>query len=242
MDLVLITGSQGKVGFELAKYLKESGFEVQPILHDSIYSEYFLPSSSNMLDYDSIFIVHSGQPNAPRSRLQRKRYLSATKNLIEESKIRKIKFVYISSLSAHGSNRSNYARDKLYLEGLTIHNSGTVIKLGLVTGVVGSYTSRILHIKRILSLIRLDFLITSAPTYYTPVNSLSEVSVILQSRDSWGGVKGIFQGTAQTQADLGYFRESVRNIVIFMLFSFTKLGFGSADAFLSLIDGMEVPE
>lgn len=242
MDLILITGSQGKVGFELANSLKEAGFEVQPILHNSIYSKYFLPTSSNMLDYDSIFIVHSGQPNAPRSRLQRKRYLSATKDLIEESKSRKIKFVFISSLSAHSGNRSNYARDKLYLEGLTIHNSGTVVKLGLVSGVDGSYASRILQIKKILSLIRLDFLISSAPTYYTSVNSLSEVSLILQNEDSWGGIKGIFQCTAQAQTDLGYFRENVRNIVIFLLFSFSKFGFGSADAFLSLIDGMEVPE
>lgn len=241
MDLILITGLGGRVGFELAKVFKEDGFEVEPLLHNSIYSEYLLPPVSEFSNYGNVYIVHSGQPNAPRGRLHRKRYLSATKNLIEDSGCRKIKFVFISSLSAHNGNRSNYSKDKMYLEKLTVYNSGSVIKLGVVSEIADSFTFRLLKIQKLLSYIRLDFLITSAPMYYTPAHSLNRVSKFLKSGGSWGCVESIFEGGYRAETKRNFFEEVIKNAVVFILIFLSKSGSGRADAFLSLIDGMKAP-
>jgi hypothetical protein len=242
MDLILITGLRGKVGLELAKTFKEDGFEVIPLSHDSIYSKYLLPDSSMLAKYNRVFIVHSGQPNAPRSRLQRKRYLFATKSLIEESKSRQIRFVFISSLSAHDGNRSNYSKDKLFLERLTIFNSGVVIKLGLVSGISGSYTFRLQKIQKLLSYLWLDFLISSTPMYYTPVGYLRNVSKLLHKGESWPAVYSIFDYGVQNEMERGILKEFIQNSMGFLLVFFSKVGSGNADAFLSLIDGMKAPE
>jgi len=240
-NLILMTGMRGRVGLELAKTFNDAGFEVVPLLNDSTYSQYFLPNASDLSNYKNVFVVHSGQPNAPRSRLQRRRYLLASKNLIEESKSRNIKFVFISSLSAHNDNQSNYSKEKLFLEKLTEYNSGSVIKLGVVTGIAESYTFRISNIQKILSYVGLDYLITSVPMYFTSVELLGNISTFLQNEDSWGGVKSVFDDGTKTEMTLGFFKDSFRNALVLFLLLLSKSGSGRADALLSLIAGMRAP-
>ena len=241
MKLILLTGSHGRVGLHLSKSFEEVGFEVRPISHTQDYSKYYLPGSLDLSSYSEVFIVHSGQPSAPRTRLQRITYLSATRDLIEQANTKSINFVLVSSLSAHGGNRSNYSKEKRLLEEFTIVNSGLVIKLGLVTGLSNGFDVKIKEIMIFLSFFRLSFIIAHSPVYYTKRDSLMNVASDLDKFGTDGEVRIYIDSEFQPLPEINVFLSTFRQVVASLLNFLSKLGSGRADALLSVMDGMKLP-
>lgn len=241
MKLVLLTGSQGRVGFELLKSFKQIGFDVIPISHSVNYSKYHLPSFSSLSDYTEIFIVHSGQPNAPRTRSTRIKYLSATKDLIEDCSKRSLSFVLISSLSVHEDNRSNYSRDKQYLEELTAANSGLIIKLGLVSGLTNGFDVTIARMRNFLAGFHLSFILTSSIFYYTNRSTMMNVALDLDKFGTEGRSRTYFDTEFYPLTELNPLLRIVHRSISTSLSLMSKLGSGSADALLTIMDGMKLP-
>jgi hypothetical protein len=233
---------RGRVGFELSKAFEAIGFEVRPMNHNLDYSKYILPSFSEIATYSDVVVVHSGQPNAPRKRAERIRYLSASRDLIEESRINSLGFVFISSLTAHQANRSNYSRDKQYLEELTIANSGLVVKLGIVSGLKNSYDLKIKEMQTMLSFLRLSFLLTSSTIYYTNVNSLMRVALDLDSLPFYEGYRVYIDAESHPVTKLNVFESSLRQLIGDTLTLLSKAGSGNADVLVGLLDGMSAPK
>jgi hypothetical protein len=241
MKLILLTGAQGRVGFELLTSFKQIGFDVIPISHSIDYSKYHLPSFSALSDYAEIFIVHSGQPNAPRTREARIKYLSATKDLIEDSNMRSLNFVLVSSLSAHKNNRSNYSRDKQYLEELTCANSGLIIKLGLVSGLTNGFDMTIARMRDFLGLFHLSFILTSSTFYYTNRSTIMNVALDLDKFGLDGRSRIYFDTEFYPLTELNPLLRIVRRTISASLSLMSKLGSGNADALLTVMDGMKLP-
>lgn len=242
MDLILLTGSRGRVGSLLTEILERDGFKVIPVDHDSLYSKYILPTLSEVSDFNRIFVLHSGQPNAPRTRSQRKNYLIASVGLMEEANSKRFDFVFISSLSAHPSNRSHYSRDKLKLEKSTKNFSGKIIKLGIVTEIPHSYEIDIQRIQSSVSRFRLDFLFSSTSFYFTRGASLDNVSEFLLDSDPNSGTRCYFDSEEYlgTKAS-NIWTRLIANLAKFFIFSLSRLGISRADALLNLMEGMRIP-
>ena len=162
--------------------------------------------------------------------------------MIEETNSRNFDFVFISSLSAHTNNRSNYSRDKLELERLTTHTCGKVIKLGIVTEIPLSHENRIRKIQGILSRLRLDFLFSSADLYFTRGATLKGVSVFLRDFESKGETRSYFDPEAPAGIMVrSFWMKSLRDGVAFFLLLLSRLGMGQADALLNIMEGMRIP-
>jgi hypothetical protein len=233
---------RGRVGFELSKELEAIGFEVRSVNHNSDYSKYLLPSFSELSNYSDVVVIHSGQPNAPRKRAERVRYLSASRDLIEESRVNSLGFVFVSSLTAHQANRSNYSRDKQYLEELTIANSGLVVKLGIVSGLKNSYDLKIAKLQTVLSFLRLSFLLNSSTIYFTNVNSLKRVALDLVRLHFQKGYRVYIDAEFHPVAKLSVFESSLRRLIANTLSLLSKAGSGKADVLVGLMDGMSAPK
>jgi nucleoside-diphosphate-sugar epimerase len=65
--------------------------------------------------------------------------VEGTRKLLEVCRTRKIRFVFLSTLSAHAGAESHYGRHKLQLEGIVLREGGLVLKLGLVLGQAGVF-------------------------------------------------------------------------------------------------------
>ncbi len=242
MELILLTGARGRVGSLLASFFEKDGFEVRPIEHDPSYSKYVLPTPGDVSNFNRIIVVHSGQPSAPRTRTRRKNYLNASRDLIEGAIANNFEFVFISSLSAHDKNRSNYSRDKLALERLTISNSGNVIKLGIVTEISLSYALDIRRIEDLFSKFRLAFLFSSANIYFTRGATLRAVSLLVRDSPSNGETKSYTDAERLSSiATQSFWVQCVKSLVVASLISLSRLGNGQADALLNLVEGMRIP-
>ncbi len=241
MRLILLTGMRGRVGFELSKAFEAIGFEVRPMNHNLNYSKYQLPSCSELSQYENVIVVHSGQPNAPRKRADRIRYISATRDLIEESHINSFRFIFVSSLSAHESNRSNYSRDKQCLEELTIANSGSVVKLGIVSGLKNGHDLKIEKMQKMFTFFRLSFLLSSSTIYFTNLNSLKNIALDLNRLDFYEGYRVYVDTEFHPATELSVFELSLKRLIVNALSLLSKVGSGKADVLLSLMDGMRKP-
>ena len=149
--IISITGSTGFVGSNLKKYFLKLGYHVNclvrevPILVEENVS-YFLyqlerplsetdfPAAS--ITFHCAFVQYSNtRKNAAEINIY------GTKNLIAMCRIKSVKMVFFSSLSAHSAAESNYGRNKLYLETLFDLRKDLILKLGLVVGQGGIFAS-----------------------------------------------------------------------------------------------------
>jgi hypothetical protein len=240
--VVFLTGGRGKVGSYLKNSLQQTGIDVRFLDHKDSYSKYILPEESVTSCYDRVIILHSGQPSAPRSRLERKRYLSSSSELIKSSKIRGYEFLFISSLSAHQYNRSNYSQEKLFLEKLTKQNGGAVVKFGLITDIEESLIKKVDKIEKLLSFFGVGYLVGTTKLYFTGTKDLDLFVRDLSDVAHSSLLQSYFELHVGNNSDLGLIRTFIKSSFSYVLWVFSSLGSGRSDALLSLIDGMQAGE
>lgn len=239
-NIVILSGSNGRVGSYLKKGFLGHGFDVAALQHDELYTRYSLPSESEVSAYKRILVIHSGQPSAPRSILARKRYIRSTSELIRDSNIRGYEFVFISTMSAHEGNRSNYSKEKRKLEKEVLKHSGSVVKFGLVTGVENSFSATLQKIETFLSLLGLNFLLTNANIFKTGPQELDVFIRNLAKGPLPSQYDFYYANEVFVDNDLGVIRGSIRRIILAFLWLSSSLGSGHSDALLNLFDGMKV--
>ncbi len=239
-NLVILSGSNGRVGSYLKKGFLEYDFNVAALKHDGTYAKYSLPSKMEVNAYKRILVIHSGQPSAPRSILERKRYMRSTYELIRDSIDHGYEFIFLSSLSAHDSNRSNYSREKIRLEKEVLNFGGAVVKLGLVTGIENSFSEKIKIIEKCLSMLGLKFLLTNANVIQTGPEEL-DVLIGRLAKESLSSRHAIYcEHSILVNKNLGVIRGSIRKVILDFLWVLSSLGSRRSDALLNFFEGMKV--
>ena len=241
-DLILITGSSGKVGSILVRNFRKHGFEVVLLGHDSLYSNYLIPDDIEISSFRRIIVVHSGQPKAPRSTSTRIRYLQASFDLIKQTSKLGLKFIYISSLSAHANNRSNYSKEKMAVENFSLMNDGVVIKLGILTGAPGNYADKLAKVRKYVAYSGLDFLLHDSLFINTSILDLERLATDISEGKLIRGTFSYSEPAPIQSHKNNPLQELIRLVLRGILIVFSYFGSGRSDAVLSLIDGMKVPE
>lgn len=238
-SLVLLTGANGTVGAILKELFGKLNFEVVCLASSKGYKRYFLPEQKFTFEYDNVTLIHAGHPNAPRSFHKRSNYKKASYLLFKEASNRGFSIVFISSLNVHDLNLSNYATDKRYLESLSMHFGGAVIRLGLVNhdSKLTPYF-RVLNLFNILDFWHMQFLV-DWNTY--------RVAEVRDFYDFFGKhclpeLRGVYKISSsdliRNQIVVTNLHRFISRIIRSVLFVLSRLQIGRADAMLNLMCGM----
>lgn len=154
LPTIIITGSSGLVGSALVSYFARRGFRVRafqrtPCRHEielvSCYPYDLADVRDNGFE-GADYIVHCAY-RPVISKQQRQSHINVdiegTKRTIAYARAHGVKFILLSSTSAHPESRSYYARTKLLIEGLCDPNKDLILKLGLVLGGIGGLFGKI---------------------------------------------------------------------------------------------------
>jgi|LauGreSBDMM110SN_4_FD.fasta_scaffold25101_2 dTDP-4-dehydrorhamnose reductase len=238
-DLILITGGNGIVGQILIKSFNKSHFDILHLHHSRNYSNYSLPKLTDMNKYERITVIHSGQPKAPRSLIERVNYKKASCRLFKESIEKNFSVIFVSSMSAHNGNLSYYSKDKKYLENMVINYGGCVIRLGLVESKLSS--SPYFKVKKLykqLNAIGLTNLVNFNSYEITKAQDLSDF-ISFSEISKLKGYLNIASSSFELK-DINSFKLSKKTFCAFriLLVILSRLNLGRADAFLNLSAGM----
>lgn len=244
MSTLLITGRNGQVGNLFANFFIEKGWACLEVAHTPCYSSYIIPKLGSQ---ERIVLIHSGQPNAPRSRLQRKRYLESSEKLFMDASLESLEVYFISSLSAHKGNLSHYSKDKRSLETKILALNGNILRLGLLESYEReSVYSKLIRVYSLLSKIKLGWLIPVNSYFISQQKDIKSIcELILQSPQS----AKIFQVQSSLLCD-SLLKEGIKpspelsdTLVLFVklpLILLSRVGSGVADLALNLISGMAI--
>jgi hypothetical protein len=246
LGILLITGRNGQVGQSAWNHFCNNGWTCIEVPHTLDYRRYIIPELDSE---ERVVLLHSGQPKAPRSRMERLRYISSTKQLLLDAKLKDIEIFFVSSLSAHGGNRSHYSKDKKCLEKATLKFNGSVLKLGLVESHASSSPySRLIRLYELLSKIRVASLIPVDAYFVSELREINKLyDLILQSSclSQTFHVQNSLLSDVLVNRDILISRElapMISTSIKFPLVLFSILGSGVADLALNLISGMAVEE
>jgi nucleoside-diphosphate-sugar epimerase len=154
MRTIAITGSNGFIGKYLVRYFLDKGWHVQALQQDGK-SRFdpratYIPFDLNQISGKEIvgadILLHAAyQP------LVGKKYpidinFEAAKKLVGIAHENKIKFIFLSTLSAHGEAESRYGKGKLQAERLFDPSKDLILKLGFVLGEGGGLFGRIKNV------------------------------------------------------------------------------------------------
>ena len=138
--MLAITGATGYIGSHLLEELKAYNFKyivlsrVRPLDPDLRWSYFDFESEENFALSDNVTAILHMACGANSKNYMPKFELSRTRQMLNYAKINKIRFIYLSSQSAHASMQSRYAESKKEIESLVLQQGGEVIRPGFVFG------------------------------------------------------------------------------------------------------------
>lgn len=172
---VLVSGGGGTLGKILAEKLKQKGVENRALnrsvgYQNDLKSAIVASFSQNTVRFVAVF---AGIPPQPRSKRDWKFHRKDCQELFSLCQENKVPFFYVSSLSAHDSNRSSYSSWKRLIEKDALKSGGKIARFGIIQ----SSDSKSSHGK-LLRLIpffsRLGILDPDAEYYLTTEQNVSE--------------------------------------------------------------------
>lgn len=148
-----ITGARGFIGSHLVARFVERGHEVHAYqrtasalpLPGVIPHRFEMPHAIEPREFEGLDVLIHGAlvEYGPARRDADAVNLQSLDRLIEITRARNIRLVFLSSFSAHAEARSHYGRNKLALEGRLDPSRDAILRLGLVLGVGGLFGSMV---------------------------------------------------------------------------------------------------
>jgi len=244
LGILLITGKSGQLGSSAWGHFHANGWTCIEVLHSHNYGHYVIPEVNSD---ERVILIHSGQPKAPRSKAQRSKYLSSSRQLLFDAKARNIEIYFISSLSAHKGNWSHYSKDKKSLEKTALELGGSVLKFGLVESRdANSPYIRILKLYSFLSKLRVARLIPVNTYFVSELPMIARLyDLILKSPQIPPDItiQNSLLCDVLVKRNVPVSRElspGVAALIKIPLLLLSSVGSGSADLALNLISGMAV--
>lgn len=154
---IIITGANGFIGEHLVDHFFAKGWKVKAFVHstpkhklDGVdYVLYNMEEAPDETNFESVnYLVHCAYLRFGKSKRADLINITGTKNLIECCRIKNIKFLFISSFSAHKDAESHYGKTKLECETLFDVSKDIVLKSGFVIGKRGLGSELINAIKK----------------------------------------------------------------------------------------------
>jgi nucleoside-diphosphate-sugar epimerase len=135
--LILMTGSSGFIGRGLTQVARENGIEIEPLLNNLGHKWRFGDEVNQKQLSRAGVIIHAGWDfKIQGSESNNKINLEGSENLIRlcqsHKTNHKLKFLFISSMSAFRDCASVYGQTKLAVESIVIQNGGIVIRPGFI--------------------------------------------------------------------------------------------------------------
>jgi nucleoside-diphosphate-sugar epimerase len=143
---IIITGANGFIGEYLVHFFFEKNWNVKALVHHFpkkqiqkvSYYEYNLETKPEMLLFENVdYLVHCAYLKFENNNNSSLYNINATKDLISICREKSIKFVFLSSFSAHAKAESVYGKTKLECEKLVDTTKDIVLKPGFVVGKKG---------------------------------------------------------------------------------------------------------
>ena len=146
---IAITGSNGFIGSNLRSYLHSYGYKVISLQRIcpkdtselTVCFEYCLEKKPDpcFLEGVDILIHCAFKPYNLKNKKSDEINIEGSRKLISICREKKIKLIFLSTLSAHNETQSHYGKNKLKIEGLFDPSQDLIFKLGLVIGNGGLY-------------------------------------------------------------------------------------------------------
>jgi nucleoside-diphosphate-sugar epimerase len=153
MKTVAITGASGFIGKNLCNYFLAKGWRVKALqrnIHDGHHPNinYYKYSLNKDIDVNVIegcdLMIHCAfQKFDMQNKDAAELNIHGTRKLLDACHKKKVKFIFLSTLSAHPGAKSEYGKHKLELEKIFNKEKDIVLKLGLVIGPAGGLFSEI---------------------------------------------------------------------------------------------------
>ncbi len=156
MGKIIITGSSGFIGRELALYLSQENYNIYAFQRKPLKEKFpniqFVPYSLSTKIEDHYFQEADILIHTAYQKLNPKEddvNYSGTKIILKKCRQYQVKFIFLSTVSAQKNIPSRYAISKLNIENLLDKNQDTILKLGLVIGNNGLFFSMYTIIKKL---------------------------------------------------------------------------------------------
>jgi NADH dehydrogenase len=167
MKTIAITGADGFLGRNLSDFLHDRGYRIIALIRnaDDKPNQKYLAFKCNLPDeIDEGFIsekvdciIHCAFTMKFRDKKSAHEVnIEGTKRIIDIARKSNIKFIFVSSLSAHEDAESFYGRSKFFIESMLNYDRDTVIKPGFIIG-NGSIFLRIVNIIKKIPIIPLFY-------------------------------------------------------------------------------------
>lgn len=153
---IIITGANGFIGEALTRHFIAKGYQVTAMVRNlpthkiagAEYVTYDMEKPENLLVFSgALALVHCAYVRIDRNKKADEINYTSTKNLMEQCHQHGVKFVFISSFSAHEKALSHYGKTKLKCEQLIDTTKDLIVKPGLVIGRKGLASEIISKIK-----------------------------------------------------------------------------------------------
>ncbi|MFN8277519.1 MAG: NAD-dependent epimerase/dehydratase family protein [Chitinophagales bacterium] len=138
---IAITGANGFIGNRLCHYLEQQGHEVQRWQRKAASGAVFYDlTSTKMPSLEGIeMLIHTAfEPFDSRHPQSFEHNVEATRQLFRHCQNHRVKFVFLSSMSAHPEALSKYGKHKWLLQ-QELGDAAVVIRPGLVIGEAGLF-------------------------------------------------------------------------------------------------------